>query len=188
MTENSHGVVIREAYKDFTPSVPAYSIVKRMLSYVPAKYLGGLQTIILTNAASLNHKRRRHKTWSRKKKGLIREARGLYHEPWNGEPAWIELFVDNIVASMLPAMRWLPPARDLDFAEVLFHEIGHHIHKTKIPIYREQENVADDWAKRLSRRYYRRRYWYLLPLVSIINILLIPFKGKIKTIQKECQR
>lgn len=59
----------------------------------------------------------------------------------------------------------MPFLRDLFFAPTLFHEIGHHIHKTARPEFREREDVAEDWEGKLSRRYFWRRYWYLMPII-----------------------
>jgi len=50
-------------------------------------------------------------------------------------------------------------------ADVLFHEVGHHIHNVHQPVYQGKENVADYWAKKLSRAFGRRRYWYAMPLL-----------------------
>jgi hypothetical protein len=52
------------------------------------------------------------------------------------------------------------------FSYTLYHELGHHIHETQRPEYRERENVADTYAFRLLRRYWLRR-WYVLLLTGI---------------------
>ena len=56
----------------------------------------------------------------------------------------------------------------------MFHEIGHHIHAVHKPVYDGKENVAEDWSKKLLRRFCRRHYWYavpvLYPLATAINI------------------
>jgi len=54
------------------------------------------------------------------------------------------------------------------FGEVLFHEIGHHMHRTRAPEFKEREDVADSWEKRLSRVFFRKRYWYLMPVVYLL--------------------
>jgi hypothetical protein len=64
--------------------------------------------------------------------------------------------------------------------EVLFHEIGHHIHYTQAPEFREREDVAEDWKKRLSKIYFRKRYWYFLP----IAYMLYPFSWLIKKVSR----
>jgi hypothetical protein len=44
---------------------------------------------------------------------------------------------------------------------VLFHEIGHHVHATVRPEFREKEDIADDWGKKLTGNYIFNRYWYV---------------------------
>ena len=162
----AHSVEIVEAYRSYSPPQWVRRTVDRILSRLPPKYLTGLKTIVLTDAAGLNHERRRAKTSARKKKFKIAECRGLYHRKWKGEPAWIELFVDNIVPYCIA---WLRFTHDLEIGEVLAHEIGHHIHATKAPEHKEPEGVADKWSARLMGSYFRRRYWYLLPIHVIIR-------------------
>jgi len=59
----------------------------------------------------------------------------------------------------------VPFLRDLVFGHVLFHEVGHHIHRTIRPEHTEREDVADTWAGKLSANFIRKRYWYALPLL-----------------------
>jgi hypothetical protein len=49
---------------------------------------------------------------------------GFYRPAWRGEPPGIYLVVDNILGQERP---WLQFARDFTIAEVLFHEVGHHL-------------------------------------------------------------
>jgi hypothetical protein len=56
--------------------------------------------------------------------------------------------------------------------EIIFHEIGHHIHATTQPEYREREDVADEWQRRLLRAYLRRHYGYLRPLGALSSFLV----------------
>ncbi len=137
-----------------------------MVSSVSPKYLVGLDRVVLTNAGGLNHSRRKQKTWSRKRKTAIAQSRGLYHESWRGAPAWIELFVDNIVGQLPRPLIRIPILRDAAFAEVIFHEIGHHINKAIAPTHREREDVADSWSTSLGRHYFKRKYWYIIPFAA----------------------
>ncbi|MHC4563183.1 MAG: hypothetical protein ACYS8X_10480 [Planctomycetota bacterium] len=173
------GVTIREAYRtELALAVPASKTVASLLRGIPKKYLAGLDAIVLTDAKGLNHARRRHKTWSRKKKVKIAECLGVYHQKWNGEPAWIEIYVDNLVAPLSPLVRKVRFFREFAFADTVFHEIGHHIHRTQAPKYAEREDVAEDWEKRLSRTFFMRRYWYLVPLFFVLAIITKPFRKK----------
>ena len=124
---------VTEHYKDFKPEVNALATVNRLVKGIKDEYLNGLDAIVLTNTDALNRQRRRQKTWSRKRKvAVATDAAGLYHRAWKGEKAWIEIFVNHIP---LPPryLRWIPLLRDLVFADVLFHELGHHIHSTRAP-------------------------------------------------------
>lgn len=101
------------------------------------------------------------------------QVRGLYHQEWNDQPAWIEVFVDKIANG--PGIKWLckiPVIRDLVMADVVYHELGHHVHKTRRPEFREREDVADDWCKHFTRAYLRGRYRHLLPLFWIASSLI----------------
>ena len=51
--------------------------------------------------------------------------------------------------------------RTVCFSKVLFHEIGHHIHATVRPEFREKEDIADDWGKKLTGNYLLKRYWFI---------------------------
>ena len=172
--KESHGVIIREAYKDWSPPVRAAQTVDRLLNGIPRKRLADLKTIVLTNSANLPHDERKGKTKARGRKVPMVRCGGFYHEKWKDQPAWVQLLLDNILE---PWPKWtlrVPFLRDLAFSEPLFHELGHHIHKTQVPQHKEREDVADIWRKKLSRYYFRRHYWYLMPLLFVLRLLLKP--------------
>jgi len=158
-------------FEGYTPPFDPVPIVERMLKSVQPKYLVGLQKVVLTNASNLPRSRRRAATKSRKRKIRILEARGLYHQAWGGEQAWIEIFLDNTLKQC--ERRWwtrLGFLREAEIADVLLHEIGHHIHFTSHPEYREKEDVADAWKVRLGREYLRERH----PVLQAIGYPLRP--------------
>jgi hypothetical protein len=64
----------------------------------------------------------------------------------------------------------IAPLRDAVFADVLFHEIGHHIHRTQAREFRGREGVADEWARRVGARYFSRRAWYLILFVRLLRL------------------
>jgi hypothetical protein len=161
-------ITIREIYSRWSPPIDASKTVARLIEGLPSQYLVGIRTIVLTDAAGLNHEERRAKTWTRGKKVPIRQCRGLYHHASNMESAWIELFVDNIVISYPSGLLRIPLLADMEFSEVLFHEIGHHIHKTQAPEFKEPEDVAEAWEKRLRKIYFRRRYRYLILMAYVL--------------------
>jgi len=150
------------AYRDWSAPIDVTRIVSRLLSTVPARYLAGLGSIVLSNASGLDRQRRRAKTLSRKHKASLAAARGLYHPRSHGRAAAIELFVDNIVEPWPHVLLRLPFVQDVAFGDVLFHEIGHHVHTTQVPEFREPEDVAEAWEERFSGSHLRRRYWYLV--------------------------
>lgn len=172
MSKQGAPVRIVEAYHDYAPPFAVRLTVKRLLSGVPRKHLVGLARVVLTNAGSLARRQRRAKIWSRKRKVEIASCCGLYHGPWKGEGAWIELFVDRMLADKMGCALTLPVSRDSVVGDTLFHELGHHIHKTQAPEHTEREDVADKWARQLRRRHSRRRYWYLIPLAAVLRLLI----------------
>jgi hypothetical protein len=168
------------SFSGYVPPFDVIPIVERMLASVPPKYLIGLKEVVLTNSSGLPRRRRRAVTKSRKRKVKIVEARGLYHPAWNGNQAWIEIFVDNTLKRWENGW-WLKLSflREGLIGEVLFHEIGHHIHFTTHPEYREKEDVADTWKVRLERTYLRERHpvmqaigYPLRPLTTILRRVL----------------
>jgi hypothetical protein len=162
-------VEIVEAYKDWQPPIDGRRAVAAVMSAVPKQHLTGLDRVVLTNAGGLNRAQRRKKTKWRRQTRHSREALGTYAQPWQGRAAYINLFVDNIVAQCPRAARF-PPIRDALFADILFHEIGHHIHVTRTKQFREREDVADEWARKLGELYLRRKRWYLVPLIRWFGI------------------
>jgi hypothetical protein len=154
--------VITCVFDGYKPSIDAEKAVRRILDSVPEKYLLGLAEVVLTNASNLPRKRRRSVTRSRGRKVKQAKARGLYYQAWNGKPAWIEIFVDNTLRMWETGWsRLIPFAQEISLADVLFHEIGHHIHSTARPEFREREDVADVWKVRLTRNYNVRRHPWL---------------------------
>ena len=176
MTEAAHEVRVIEAYRDYASPFNVAKTVRMLLGYVPAKYLAGLKTVVLMNKGAMSHDKRRRKLWSRGRKISMDRVLGTYHQAWKGDPAWIEIHVDRII-STLPgkSTKWVPPfLRTFAFAEVLYHEIGHHIHKTVRPEYREREDVADAWRDKLRRSFMRSRYWYLVPAAAVYKAITKP--------------
>jgi hypothetical protein len=165
-----------EAYRAWKPAVDVRGSIERLLGEVPPRYTAGLRSIVLTNASGLFRRERRLRIPARGRKVRAAEAGGLYHQAWRGEPAWIELFVDNLILDCPSWVLRFRFVRDGLLADGLFHELGHHIHRTHVPEFREPENVADAWERRFSRRYFRRRYWFLRPLGLLFRPSLRAFR------------
>jgi hypothetical protein len=159
----------------YEPPFDVAPIIERMLDSIPAKYLVGLSEVVLTNSSGLSRKRRRAATKSRNGKVKLSTARGVYHPAWKGKLAWIEIFVDNALHPLEKAF-WLkiPLIRESAFDSVLFHEIGHHIHYTVRPEYREKEDVADVWMVGLEKNYWRQRSGLLRLFLRLSRFLAGP--------------
>jgi len=176
-------VQITADYHDYTPPFAVEPIVQRMLKSIPEKYLDGLGEVVLTNPSGKSRKRRRAMTKSRNHKVRALDARGLYHPAWHNQPAWIEIFVDNTLKHWEKSW-WLKLSfiREAEIGDVLFHEIGHHIHFTSQPEYKEREDVADIWKVRLERNYHRNRRPFL-------RVISLPFRPLMRAFsRKEEQR
>lgn len=162
-------VKVVEQYRDWTPVVQITPVVERLLRTLPQRYLAGIRTVVVSNASGLNRARRRSVTRSRKRKVKIVESRGLYHQAHGGDPAWIELFVDNIFAGE-PRCSWrLPFWRDWIIGWTLCHEVGHHVHTVMAPEYREHEDVADDWASDLANQMFKDLHFWAWRLSRFVQ-------------------
>jgi hypothetical protein len=168
--EAQSGPQIVLAFQNYAPPFDPEKAVRRMLRIVPPNYLWGLRSIVLTNVHALSSKERDRKTWGRRRVALG-EARGYYSQEWRAEPARITILVDHLEKRM--GRRWLRVAlvRDIELSEVLFHELGHHIHRVHRPKYEGREDVADKWSKKFARKFLADRYWYLLPLAAPVALV-----------------
>jgi hypothetical protein len=162
-TDKGAGLDVREFYNGY--DAPAYvaNTVHKLVSTVPSKFLRGIDCVVLTNQSGMSRRSRLGKVTSRKRRLPQSSMLGRYHPASPGKRPWIELFVDNIVPG-LGRYRWIPLIREACFGLVLFHEIGHHVDATSRPEFREKEDVADDWGKKLMGNFFRKKYWLLMPV------------------------
>lgn len=165
-------VLVKEVYKDYRPPFNAYSTVNRILRSIPQNALNGLGAIILSNSANIPAKIRNAKVRQQGLSFNVGSARAQYHKQYNKQPAWIEIWMDNVLSSWPPKVFLFSFFRDLALSETLFHEIGHHIHYTEEPQRKNSEDVAEKWVQKLNQRYYRKRYWYIMPLLWSIRPIL----------------
>ena len=114
-------VQISENYQSYSPPRWIRHTLERLLSSIPEPYTQGLSTIVLADSTAAP-KLQKWRGPRRRRKG---EMLGAYHRKLNRDPAWIQLVVDPIVKEIPRPLRWLQFARDVAFARVLFHEIGH---------------------------------------------------------------
>lgn len=159
-------------FSGYKPPFDPVPLIERMLASVPQKYLVGLSEVVLTNSSGLSREMRRSVTKSRGRKVRVAEARGLYRQAWNGKSAWIQIFVDNTLSGWEKGW-WLKLSlqREVLLASVFFHEVGHHIHYTTRPEFRDKEDVADSWMRKLRKNYLRRRYAWLIPFIPFLRMI-----------------
>jgi len=171
------------SFSGYDPPFDPAPIVRRMLDSVPKNYLAGLGAVVLSNTSALSGKRRNIKVKSRKRRAGLSAARGLYHSASRGKLAWIEIFVDNTLRGWETGW-WLkvPYIREGRLSDVLFHEIGHHIHFAVRPEHREKEVAADVWKVRLKRIYDRQRFRWVGMVGRIIRPL---FGGYMERLRKD---
>jgi hypothetical protein len=82
--------------------------------------------------------------------------------------ATVWLYVDTIVEAEVKWWKWVPVLRYVIPAEVLYHEIGHHIHSLHRPFHDGRENVSEDWSIKLSINFCGKHYWYLFPFLDAL--------------------
>jgi hypothetical protein len=149
--------------------VDAVAIVDRLLASVPAASCVGLTEVVLTTAGTPSRGRRRGRLSVHGRRRRTRHVLALYHGSGPAGPAWIEVFVDRILAGVPRVVLRMPPARDLLFAWVVFHELGHHVHQHVGSAPGDPETVADDWAAQFTVMFIHQRYPYLVPLLSVVR-------------------
>jgi len=170
MTNNDYGVLVTEGYVNYKPPYPLCKTVDYLLRIVDRERIEGLHEVILTNYEGANREIRRRKVRRGKRKIPFSNVLGLYREKYQGKPAYIELFVDNIFHGTPKWAIRIPLIRRFLMAGVLYHEIGHHIHHVRFPEYKDKEEVAEKWKKVLSVEFIKKKYWYLVPLIYVFNL------------------
>lgn len=177
---NQSTSLIQEIYKDYTPSVNVKKTVQILLQYVSPQDLAHLQSIILTNTAALSRARKRQRSSSG---ASISDVLGRCHYRCKGQLAYIEIFVDNILNSGSWYDLRIPMLRNLMFAKVLYHEIGHHVQVISNSKLIKEEAFADKYATRLKKRFLQQNYRYLRPFVPFLLRLLNPMLWFIRIIE-----
>src|SRR6185436_11577680 len=88
------------------------------------EHIGGLKSVVFTDSASIGRGKTRRVAGRKYDRNA---CRGFYYQGWNGKPAWIQLVADSVVAGYPPFLLRFQLLRDLVVAEVLYHEVGHHL-------------------------------------------------------------
>jgi len=159
-------VSVREEFRAYAPPTWVAPTVRRLLDSLPSEHLIGLSSVVLTESGMTGREKIRRRAG---RKHSTNERLGFYRPTWRGEPPCIYLIVDNIVAHK--PLRF-QIARDNTLAEVLFHEVGHHLNAKAGLISRNEETSAEAWSHKLWRGHVRKRYWFLKPLSPLFKLLL----------------
>jgi hypothetical protein len=167
-------VRIQEIYTEFSPPANFRGIVESLLRSVPNHYLVGLSHVHLTNVKCLNRERRHERIRSRGKQKPVSACCAVYHYQFNGQPARIEIFVDNLVAAYRYGRVYLrlPLVRSLFVGQVLFHELGHHLGAIHQGCHAPNQKIAEEWALRLMVAFIERQFRWLNPLRPVLRFLL----------------
>jgi hypothetical protein len=161
--------VIHERYKNFVAPHWVRPTVERLLASLPPEHTAGLESVVLTDGASVGKGKTRRVG---KRKYHRAQCLGFYHPASRTSRPWIELLVDNITPKFPPWFLWFQFVRDVNVSDTLFHEIGHHLDYTVGAATRQGERAADDWCLRLKRIHFRTRYRRVIPLAKLLAPLV----------------
>jgi hypothetical protein len=174
----SSNVKIVAQYRDYAPPVEIYRCLRILLQNVPKEHLAGLYKITLTNSECLRESYQ-GKLQLGKRRIRPADCRGLYQR------GHILLLVDQIFMDCSELFLLFPPIKTYLLGEVLYHEIGHHIHRLQEPGYRaDKEAFADEWKDKLLRSFISKRYWYFsvvsIPYQHLIHPIVAWFRKRNK--------
>jgi len=157
-----------EEYYINTPTVNARKIVERLLFGVPPQHLEGFGAVVLYDTAGIK------KNYGDEEKLSI----ARYIRAKSGECLpWIELLIDRIFSGFPTYVLRISFITDLILSDHLYHEIGHHIHMSQKTNDKESEAIAEKWSKKLKKRYFLRKYWYI---VIPLALIFLPFERQIR--------
>lgn len=118
--------------------------LNEIIEYIPKTDLIGIENIYITDKPNQWRKR------------LINAA-GAYYEKQNSTSAYIEIFLSRVFSHVRDSETFslMMPIRIISLAQTLFHEVGHHVERTKIHgIKRNQvEKYAHHYARELLKKY-----------------------------------
>ena len=168
----SSNVKIVPQYHNYAPPVDVYRSLRILLRNVPDEHLVGLHKIIVTNSECVRGSYR-GKLLSEKRRIRPADCSGLYHK------GHILLLIDQIFLGCPELLLLFPPIKTFLIGEVLYHEIGHHIHRLQEPGFRaNKEAFADEWKETLLNNFMRQHYWYLAGIVRLAADCIRPIARK----------
>ncbi len=137
--------------------------VMNLLAVTPARFLSGLDCILVLDSESLS--RRERLRLRRRPNDFVL---GSYFPRNRRRPPRIEIYSDGLMRSRLASHLSLPAFREVFVARVLFHELGHHVSSMIEPTHASREAVAERWAKKLARQALMARFPTLHPLLGTL--------------------
>lgn len=135
--------------------------VMNLLAVTPARFLSGLDCILILDSGSLS--RRERQRLRRRPNDFVL---GSYFPRNRRRPPRIEIYSDELMCSKHARHLGLPAFRDVFVARVLFHELGHHISSVIEPAHASREAVAERWTRKLARQALMARFPTLHPLLG----------------------
>jgi hypothetical protein len=181
-------IPIYENYGAYKPRIEARKIIENLLSSIDPDYLRGLGSIVLSSQRDLSRVGRRKKFLSRGRKIPSLDVLAYYGPHYRGNPAFIEIYVDRILAFYPALFLQLPMMGFILIGKIFFHELGHHLHNTSHPEFKEKEDVADEWSKKLMKSAFLRRYRYAVPILRPIYKAIVFAARKIAPVARRSPR
>ncbi len=160
---------VMESYGSYDPPTGTAKLVMSLLDTVPISLYVGLAQVCLTDTSVLSRTKYRQRTTQ---KARVGETRAVYWSSSTEESARIEIFVDKVLNQLPPTLRKVEFFRELVIAEVLFHELGHHV-QTQARVRQrrsKEETFAENISAKLLRRLINRKYKFLKPLIVVANL------------------
>jgi hypothetical protein len=113
-----------------------------LLRHLPPEHYAGISRITLSGGAPLDER-------------AEEEILGQYFEAYEGEPAFIMLYPEEMAREVPKFLRPFPLVWRVLLAETLYHEVGHHYQRFTHGI---RKPVQEDHAEGYGKRYARSRY------------------------------
>lgn len=176
--EHFYGTQLVVYSKQQPAPAPILKSARLLLHALSPDHLSGLGQIVLRRSDELSRRERSKPTKRRKGRGRIKDARGLYYERTPQRLAYAVIFVDRVLSSWPAFFFRIGLLRDHAVARTLYHEIGHHLHRTRNPWKVDAETAAEEWRRVLFRQYGQKRYWYALPALYVIRGVLRLLRGR----------
>jgi hypothetical protein len=101
-------MIIYENYKNYMPPHGVKASIEKLLSGVPKEFLGGLESVVLTNSESIGKGTTRRVQGRKYRRN---DCAGFYHPRFKGNRPSMEIIVDNAIGSTPRMLLWIPLIR-----------------------------------------------------------------------------